>query len=115
MKKVSTILKSLLLAGFMIILCNSTNAQVPQGLNYQAIARDNLGHEITGQLICLRVSIHTGSIGPVVYQENDTATTNSFGLFTIKIGMGIVQIGTFNTITWSTGNQYMQVEIDIDR
>src|ERR1017187_1208437 len=113
MNNFTKILICTLLAGFMIILSNGAFAQVPQGMNYQAIARDNLGHEITGQLICLRVSIHTGSVGPVVYQENDTATTNNFGLFTIKIGMGIVQMGTFNTINWSTGNQYMQVEIDI--
>src|ERR1017187_24407 len=113
MNNFTKILICTLLAGFMIILSNGAFAQVPQGMNYQAIARDNLGHEITGQLICLRVSIHTGSVGPVVYQENDTATTNNFGLFSIKIGMGIVQIGTFNTINWSTGNQYMQVEIDI--
>src|ERR1035441_4078698 len=115
MKNVSTILKSLLLAGFMIILCNSTNAQVPQGMNYQAIARDVNGNPLPNNThICLQLTIRIFfSAGPIVYQENDTATTNRFGLFTIKVGMGTVIQFTFNSINWSTGNQYMQVAMDL--
>src|ERR1039458_4810790 len=99
----------------MIILCNSTNAQVPQGMNYQAIARDVNGNPLPNNThICLQVTIRTGSsAGPIVYQENDTATTNRFGLFTIKVGMGTVIQFTFNSINWSTGNQYMQVAMDL--
>ncbi len=113
MKKVSTILNTILLAGFMMILCGSSFGQVPQGMNYQAIARNAGGNPWLNRTICLRLTIHSGTgTGPIQYQETQVSTTNTFGLFTLKVGMGTVTQGTFNTIPWSAGNQYLQVEMD---
>jgi len=114
MKKISTLINSMLLAGLMLVVINNAKAQVPQGMNYQAIARDASGNPILNSNICLRFTIHSGSgSGTIQYQETDAVTTNSFGLVTIKVGMGTVVQGTFNTIPWSAGNQYMQAEMDI--
>ncbi len=95
---------------FSISICFS---QVPQGINYQGVARDNSGNILPNQLTGLRISLHSGSgNGPTVYQETHAATTNNFGLFNIQIGGGIVVSGTFNTISWGTSTWFVQVEMD---
>ena len=89
-------------------------AQVPQALNYQAVARDGLGRLITNHAIGIEFIIHQGSAtGTVIYSETDTATTNKFGLFTTTIGKGTVITGVFSSIAWSTGNYWLQVQMDL--
>ncbi len=49
---------------------NSVEAQVPQAIPYQAVARDNSGNVIANQIISLRFSIHdTTGGGTVVCKE----------------------------------------------
>lgn len=88
-------------------------AQVPQSMNYQAIARNANGTTIASQQVFLRFTIHSGSpTGIVEYQETNQATTNQFGLFTVSIGSGSPNSGTFSGINWAAGSKYLQVEID---
>ncbi|HTF05927.1 MAG TPA: collagen-like protein, partial [Bacteroidia bacterium] len=88
-------------------------AQTPQGIKYQAIARDVAGGALMNTSLIVRATIHDGSAsGPVVYQETHAVTTNAFGLFSISIGQGTVVSGVFSAITWSTGNKYLEQEID---
>jgi len=88
-------------------------AQAPQLINYQGVARSTTGTPLASQPIGLRFTIHDGTAtGTTVYQETQTATTNSFGLYVLSIGNGTVVSGTFNTIPWSSSNKYLQVEID---
>jgi len=68
MKKIFTLINSLLLAGLMLVITNNAKAQVPQGMNYQAIVRDASGNPILNTAICLRFTIHSGSgVGPIQY------------------------------------------------
>ena len=88
-------------------------AQVPQAMNYQAIARDIGGEVIASTQLSVRLTIHdSAAAGPVEYIETQTATTNQLGLFTLQIGKGIVVSGTFSAINWADGLQYLEVEID---
>ena len=81
---------------------------MPQGLNYQAVARNATGNPIVNSAIAVRISIRDSTAsGTVVYSERDTATTNQFGLFTCKVGMGNVISGTFSAISWANGDKYM--------
>ncbi|MFN8286745.1 MAG: tail fiber domain-containing protein [Chitinophagales bacterium] len=91
-----------------------TKAQAPNGINYQAVARNAAGSVIQNQNVSVRLSIHDGSSGgTIVYQETHSATTNQFGLFTVVIGGGTVQQGTFAGINWgSGGGKFLQVELD---
>ena len=90
-------------------------AQVPQGVNYQAIARDASGNPLQNRSVSVRVAVLDGvNPGVTVYQETHTALTNQFGLFTLKVGMGNPTIGSFNTINWAGGNKYMLVELDVN-
>jgi hypothetical protein len=88
-------------------------AQVPQAINYQAIARTSNGSLLPYQNLQLRVSIISGSPdGTVQYQEIHTANTNQFGLFNVKLGLGQIIEGNFSQIPWNEGNQWVKVEIN---
>jgi len=86
--------------------------QIPQAINYQAVARNASGNVIPNQLVALRLSVLDGSAGPVLYSERDTATTNQFGLFTVRLGMGQVLSGIFSAIPWGGSNTHLKVEMD---
>jgi hypothetical protein len=99
---------------FIVLSISHINAQPALGMNYQAVARNASGTPVANTLVAVRVSILDGSpTGTVVYAERDTATTNSFGLFTTIIGNGQVLTGSFAGISWSSGNKYMEVDLDI--
>ncbi|MGD0710695.1 MAG: hypothetical protein ABR968_05885 [Bacteroidales bacterium] len=109
MKKI----KHLIILTIALFITASTFAQVPQAFNYQAVARDGLGNILAGQAVGLRISLlQGGTSGTLVYEERQATVTNQFGLFSIFIGQGTVLSGTFNSIDWSTGNYWMQVEMD---
>jgi hypothetical protein len=85
-----------------------------QGLNYQAVARNASGGVVASQSIKVRFSVRTGSsAGPVQYAEAQATTTTAQGLFTLVIGKGTAQTGTFAGINWTTANHYLQTEIDV--
>ena len=87
MKKTLLILASVLFSAI-------TFAQtVPQGINYQAVARDANGNELTNQSLTVKLSVISSSTGtiPVLstsWQETHAVTTNDYGLFTVVIGQG---------------------------
>ncbi len=95
------------------MLLLAMNAQAPENMNYQAVARNSSGNVLTNQAVGLRFTIRTGSAGGTVeYQETASATTNQFGLFTHNIGTGTVVQGTFNAISWGSESKFLEVEVD---
>ncbi|MBK5285458.1 MAG: tail fiber domain-containing protein [Bacteroidia bacterium] len=114
-KKISATMKGFFAALGMtaiIMWSGEVLAQIPQAINYQAVARDISGAVIPNQLVALRLSVLDGSGGPTLYSERDTATTNQFGLFTVKLGMGQVLSGTFSAIPWGSSSPYLKTEMD---
>ncbi len=90
------------------------SAQAPQGIPYQAVARDNAGNLVKNQAIALRFSVHdSSSNGTLVYAETHSITTDALGLFSVNIGGGTTSTGTFANISWGNGNKFTQVELDI--
>ncbi|MCX7768160.1 MAG: hypothetical protein N2110_03935, partial [Flavobacteriales bacterium] len=84
----------------------------PQGINYQAVARDAGGNLITGPLT-VRITLRQGSAsGPTVYQETHNVTANTYGLFNLAIGQGSPQSGSFAGIDWGMGPYFAQVEVN---
>ena len=89
------------------------HAQAPQGIPYQAVARDVNGGLLASQNIALQFSIHDGNAtGPVVYQETQNVTTNTLGLFSVNLGQGTAVSGTLATVNWGSGDKFLQVEMD---
>ncbi len=106
-------MRKLQLLAALLLLAVLSNAQAPQLMNYQAVARDNAGTVIANQSIGLRFSILNNSpTGTAVYVETQTTSTNSLGLFSVQVGGGTVVSGNFSTIPWGSGQKYMKVEAD---
>lgn len=107
--------KLLLITAFLSCILYA-NAQSPQGINYQAVARTSTGAIIPAQSVNVRFTLLEGNInGNVLYQETHQTTTNNYGLFTLAIGKGNPVAGTFPTINWSTGTEkFLKVEIAAD-
>ncbi len=96
---------------FMLFSFNFFAQKVPQGFNYQAIARDLQGNELTDSLLHLRVSLLKGNT--LVYSENHTQTTNAFGLFTLVIGQGTPNsVDSFASVPWVDGNIFLKIEVE---
>ena len=106
-------LKKILFTIFTLaIFCLNTNAQSPEGFNYQCIVRDNTGHSLTSQAISVRFNILQGSItGSSVYSETHTTNTNGYGLVTLMIGTGTTT-DDLSLVNWASGPYYIHVEVD---
>jgi hypothetical protein len=92
------------------------SAQVPQGFNYQAIARDGTGNILPNTPLQVMLYIQSSSTGGTIFWKelHNTVTTNSFGLFTIVLGTGARQSGTvatFDKIDWTVTPKYVKTEI----
>ena len=100
---------------FVCALCLSVSiaAQPPQAFNYQGIARDGAGSPVANSNISLRITILQGDQpGTEVYKESHSVLTNRLGIFNIEVGHGTLQAGLFDGIEWSSGDHYIQVEMD---
>ena len=105
--------KVLLLITVLLTSAASFAQAPPEGINYQAVARDNSGAAIMSTTLMVRFTIHDLTVsGLNVYQETHSVTTNVYGLFTAKIGMGSVVSGTFASVNWGGGNKFLEVEVD---
>jgi uncharacterized protein (TIGR02145 family) len=88
-------------------------AQAPQGIPYQAIARNASGVAIANTAVKVRFSIRDSiATGAIKYQEAHNPTTSALGLFSVNVGMGTVVSGTFSGINWGKNSKFLQVEMD---
>lgn len=92
----------------------SVYAQVPQGFNFQAIARGANGEILADQALGVKVSVIKGTEeGNPLYEETHTVTTNPLGLIQIVIGEGTAGEGqTFSAIDFGNDNYYVKLAID---
>jgi len=88
-------------------------SQAPEGINYQAVMRNNSGNLVTNSTVAIRVQIRQGTAsGSAVYQERQSITTTSQGLINMVIGAGTPQVGTFNNINWAVGPFFVNLAVD---
>lgn len=91
-------------------------SQVPQGFNYQAVAKAVNGGVITNATLQVKISFLSDTLVPViVYQElHSTVKTNMSGVFNIVIGTGVRQAGSamkFSDINWAEKPLYLKTEV----
>jgi hypothetical protein len=113
----------LLLTLFFTFIFYLLSSQVPQGFNYQAIARNSQGKEIVNTALQVKISILTDTAGfyvngtgTYVWEELQNVTTNSFGLFTILFGSTTAtktlgSAASFSAIDWKTSPLYIGTKI----
>jgi hypothetical protein len=88
-------------------------SQTPEKFKYQAVIRNNAGQVIQDQNVNLKISILEGSVsGSVIYSEEHSSTTNTFGLVSLEVGAGSILSGNFSSISWGTDEYFIQIEID---
>jgi hypothetical protein len=85
-------IKTLAICLLSYVLCltsNVSNAQAPNSIPYQGVARNASGEVLSTQTISVQISIREITpVGAIVYQETHSATTSALGLFNINIGNG---------------------------
>jgi hypothetical protein len=90
--------------------------QVPQGFNYQAIARNANGVPIASQSVPVRISLVTSLTGgTVIWQEEfPSVTTDVYGLISLVVGNGTRTGGSatsFSAIDWSAQTLFLKTEV----
>ena len=111
-----------------IATCNTSFAQTnpPAGITFQAVAIDDNGMELSGvdaggipipdKAIKVKFSILGGSAtGSIEYSEEHLTNTDKYGIFTLIIGNGTINIGKdLKSINWHTGIKFLKVELDLN-
>lgn len=104
----------LLLYGAILMACSNAYSQnVPNGLNFQTIVRDNTGKPLGNRNINLRFTVlKNGAGGTALYSEEHRTLSNEFGLVNALIGYGFPVLGKFDQIKWEEGSTFLKTEID---
>ena len=111
-------MKKTILSLASVLFCAITFAQsVPQGINYQAVARDANGTILTNHYMTLKASIYSDTVANTMqWQELHTITTNDVGIFAIVLGNGFAGVGSVQTafanIDWNASTHYIKIELD---
>ena len=99
--------------GLLIILVYRLVGQinVPDSIFYQGIARDANGNPLINKNIGIQLNIRQGTpLGSIVFTEAHSVTTNTLGLFSLKIGSQ--NPSAFQSIQWQQGPYYLEILID---
>jgi len=97
----------------LLIVFSTAHAQAPQGIPYQAAARNSSGAVLASTNISVRFTIRDSiATGAIKYCETHSITTTALGMFSVHVGQGTPVSGTFSGINWATNAKFMQVEID---
>ena len=87
-------------------------AQVPEGIVYQAEARDQNGKILQNEFLEVEVNILQGSAdGAPVWQGTHEIRTDKYGLFTLTIGEGVSSYN-FSDIDWAHYAHFLNVRIN---
>jgi hypothetical protein len=85
----------------------------PNGINYQAVIRNNLGTLVANSPVAIRINIRQNSAsGVVIFSEKHLVTTTQYGLVNFVIGAGtFLNGGPFATINWGNGPYYLDLGV----
>jgi len=92
-------------------------SQVPQGLNYQALASDQTGNPLRNATLQVKISILSDTIVPVtVWEElHPVVKTGSNGVFSLVVGSGSRQPAStaalFKNINWTASQLFIKTQI----
>ena len=105
--------KYLIFFTFLCLFSSLLTAQnVPLGMKYQAVARDAKGEILVEKEISLQIKLLSTAENKDFYSEIHTVTTNKMGLFSLTIGQGVIESGSFKDVPWSTSEIWMSIGLD---
>ena len=89
-------------------------SQIPQGINYQAIARDGAGAILDNKTFNIELTVQT-STAIEIWKELKNVTSNQFGLVTTVLGTGTNLVGggvaSFSMIDWNAQPLYLKTRV----
>lgn len=106
-------IRTLTLVIFCMMNLHSIHAQnsAPEGIYYQAIARDDQGSELVSTALSIQISIREDDT--IIYTESHTTDSDQFGLFELVIGNGTPETTlSFDEITWQDAEYFLVVAMD---
>lgn len=95
---------------FFLIIC-SMAAQAPQKFRYQAVARDQNGALITGNIGVRLGFLEDGPNGASIYSETHAVNASPDGVFDLVMGDGIPNAGSFSDLNWKTHQYWLKIEM----
>ncbi len=100
---------------FLLFFASTLLAQnIPQGMSYQAVARDADGQLLAEMPISIRIALISNIERRIVaYSEIHNIKTNEYGLFNFTIGHGESQTGSFVEIPWESEEIWLEVALDV--
>jgi len=93
-----------------LLITFSFFAQSPEKMSYQAVIRDATNTLVTNQSVGMQISI-LQTTGTAIYTETQTVSTNTNGLVSLEIGMGVTS-DDFSAIDWKAGPYFIKTETD---
>ncbi|MDE3256027.1 MAG: hypothetical protein KGN97_08635, partial [Bacteroidota bacterium] len=100
----------------MALFLHAQISKVPDGILFQAIAKDPAGNPAKGRTIYIKNAIIQSSVAGVqVYVESHKIVASSEGVFTIVIGKGNKLSGpaSIGNIDWSSGPYFLNIKAAI--
>lgn len=94
---------------FLVLITLPVFSQVPLTINYQGVARDASGNPVINQTIGLQFKI-SNPANTSFYNETQSVTTNSLGLFSTKIGA----INPLPTSGWNSLPCVLDISINVN-
>lgn len=106
-------MKKLCLLTFSFLFLIISWCQTPQGVSYQAIARNAGGVPIANHSLQIKFNVIDSVVsGNIVYVETHNTVTSNLGLFSLTVGAGTPSLNTFSNINWSKNSKYLKIEMD---
>jgi hypothetical protein len=99
---------------FMSLLFLSLQAQIPDGIHYQAVLRNEAGEALANKSVNIRSTVLRSATNSIVYRETMLSSTNEFGLLSLVLGKGNEITGRFRDIEWEAGGLKIRIEVDPD-
>jgi hypothetical protein len=95
----------------------SAQTAPPNGMLYQAIARDASGNLAVRRTIYVRTSIiKTSATGTVMYSDEHKVTSNADAMFTVVVGQGSFLTGSYRKISdipWGDDKYFFNLKISV--
>jgi len=106
-------MKKIILLFFLSVMVFNAFAQAPEGIVYQAEARDYSGELYQNTSLDVKISILKDyEQGEVVWIGNHEVTTNNYGMFVLVIGTGTNDAGyVFDDISWGEYPHFLNVQV----
>ncbi|PQB06098.1 hypothetical protein BST83_02055 [Polaribacter filamentus] len=103
----------------IFILCCSPalmQAQVPNGISFQAVAKDANQNVASERTIHIKVNINENDANATVYSETFEVTSSREGIFSVVIGQGDWLFGTnsIRELDWSNNIYFLNLNVAVE-